>query len=113
MDLQLTSLAFALALDNAGNSIAANIAIIAITTKSSIKVNRRETSINLLLRWEKKAIWFHKHLACQAVHIHTMNAMQKKTAQLSGAIRTISVQKKRLIAMKRHIQQSTCFVVKE
>jgi hypothetical protein len=46
--MQLIAWALTLAFDRAGNNIAARIAMIAITTKSSIKVNpRRRTQCEL------------------------------------------------------------------
>ena len=44
LERQFARLAFSLALDNAGRSIAARIAMIAITTRSSINVNARVRS---------------------------------------------------------------------
>src|SRR6266446_2131618 len=41
LEMHLTRLAFSLALDNAGNSMAARIAMIAMTTSNSMSVNAR------------------------------------------------------------------------
>jgi len=61
--VQLMARAFSLALDNAGKSMAAKMAIIAITTRSSIKVNlTKRITVSVFVEINQKIYGSYKYI---------------------------------------------------